>query len=135
VEQSFRLMQEDPTGSGQLCSSAPAHEQRCVDAVFQLPDLSAERGLREVKSDCCSTEVAFLGDRDKIPEMTEFQFVVNAAPAPRLLCGHDLLPALGVVEIRYSGADSLAMYGVSGEDWTGLWYSEYGCGFKGRGYD
>ena len=88
-----------------------------------------------MKSDCSSTEVAFLGDRDKIPEMTEFQFVVNAAPAPRLLGGHNLLPALGVVEIRYSCTDSLAMCGVAGGDWTELSYIEYGCGFKGRRYD
>jgi hypothetical protein len=62
-----------------------------------------------VKPDGCSTEVAFFSNCDKITEMAEFQFVVNAAPAPRLLGGHNLLPALEVVEIRYSCAYSLAM--------------------------
>ena len=47
-----------------------------------------------MKSDCSSTEVAFLGDRDKIPEMTEFQFVVNAAPALRIPCGRELFATL-----------------------------------------
>jgi hypothetical protein len=35
-------LQENLTGNGQLCSSAPTHEQRCVYAVFQLPDLGTE---------------------------------------------------------------------------------------------
>jgi hypothetical protein len=42
MEQSFCFLEEDPTGSRQLCSSAPAHEQRCVYAVFQLPYLGTE---------------------------------------------------------------------------------------------
>ena len=41
----------------------------------------------------------------------------------------------GVVEIRCIGAESLAMCDVAGGDWTELSYMEYGCGFKGRGYD
>jgi hypothetical protein len=69
-----------------------------------------------MKPDGCPTEVAFLGDCDEIPEMTEFQPVVHAAPALRLLCGRDLHATLRVVEIRSSGADSLAMCSVAGGD-------------------
>jgi hypothetical protein len=41
----------------------------------------------------------------------------------------------GVVEILCVGAESLAICGVAGGDWTGLSYIEYGCAFKRRGYD
>jgi hypothetical protein len=41
----------------------------------------------------------------------------------------------GVVEILCVGADSLAMCGVADRDWKDLWFSEYGCGFKGHGYE
>ena len=40
-----------------------------------------------------------------------------------------------VVEFRYVGADSLKMCEFAGGDWTDLWYSRDGCGFRGRGYD
>ena len=55
-----------------------------------------------MKSDCSSTEVAFLGDRDKIPEMTEFQFVVNAAPALRIPCGRELFATLEPLKFAVS---------------------------------
>jgi hypothetical protein len=47
-----------------------------------------------MKPDGCSTEVAFLGNCDKITEMTKFQAAVHGVPAFRLLCGHDLFAAL-----------------------------------------
>lgn len=47
-----------------------------------------------MKPDGCSTEVAFLGNCDKITEMAEFQAAVHRVPALRILCGHDLFAAL-----------------------------------------
>src|ERR1019366_1933495 len=47
-----------------------------------------------MKPKCCSTEVAFFGNCDKITEMTKFQAAVQGVPALRILCGHDLFAAL-----------------------------------------
>jgi hypothetical protein len=46
-----------------------------------------------------------------------------------------IFSGFGVVESLCVGADSLAICGVAGGDWTELSYIEYGSGFKGRGYD
>jgi hypothetical protein len=55
-----------------------------------------------VKPDGCSTEVAFLGNCDKITEMTKFQAAVHGVPALRILCGHDLFAALEPLKFAIS---------------------------------
>src|ERR1039458_7311280 len=55
-----------------------------------------------MKPECCSTEVAFFGNCDKITEMTKFQAAVQGVPALRILCGHDLLAALEPLKFAIS---------------------------------
>jgi hypothetical protein len=55
-----------------------------------------------MKPDGGSAEVAFLGNCDKITEMTEFQAAVHGVPALRILCGHDLFAALEPLKFAIS---------------------------------
>jgi hypothetical protein len=55
-----------------------------------------------VKPDGGSTEVAFLGNCDKITEMAEFQASVHGVPALRILCGHDQFAALEPLKFAIS---------------------------------
>jgi len=55
-----------------------------------------------MKPEGCSTEVAFLGNCDKITEMTKFQVAVHGVPALRILCGHDLFAALEPLKFAIS---------------------------------
>src|ERR1017187_4377923 len=88
-----------------------------------------------MKPDGGSAEVAFLGNCDKITEMTEFQAAVHGVPALRILCGHDLFAALEPlkfdISVRIHWRCAMLQAGIRLE----LWYREYGCGFKDRRYD
>ena len=55
-----------------------------------------------MKPDGGSAEVAFLGNCDKITEMTKFQAAVQGVPALRILCGHDLFAALEPLKFAIS---------------------------------
>jgi hypothetical protein len=45
-----------------------AVQQRRAELVLELPDLAAQRGLRDVQARRGAREVALLGDRDEVGE-------------------------------------------------------------------
>jgi hypothetical protein len=102
MQQPFSRFKKMPASGRKLRTGAHTLEEPRVYSVFQLPDLSTEGGLREMKPDGCSTEVAFLGNCDKITEMTKFQAAVHGVPALRILCGHDLFAALEPLKFAIS---------------------------------
>ena len=47
-------------------------KQRCSDFGFKITDLLAEWRLTNADLGCCTGEVAFAGDGQKIADMTQF---------------------------------------------------------------
>ena len=62
---------------GQLHRARGSHEERVAKDGFQSPDLLGERWLREMEPPRRAAEVQFLGDRDEVAQMSQFQFLIH----------------------------------------------------------
>ena len=84
------LVWEDPTRFGKLCPMRDSSQQRRTKLCFQLLDLLAEGWLSDPKPGSGSREVQFLGNRDEVSDMLQFQ---SSHPLP-LVCGKARLTRL-----------------------------------------
>jgi hypothetical protein len=68
LEQPRRAFEQRPPGLRQLDVVGRAVQQRGAELVLELPDLAAQRRLRDVQPRRGAREVAFLRDRDEVGE-------------------------------------------------------------------
>ena len=67
-----RMIEKDPAGVGQLDATRAADKQLNADLIFEVSDLTAQRGLGRVQpSFRRHREAAFIGDRDEIAKMSQ----------------------------------------------------------------
>jgi len=71
---SFR--QESPTGSGQFRAARQAAKKRRSQLLLKRADLQAKRRLAYSYSLGCPREIQFFGDRQEIPDVTQFHTVI-----------------------------------------------------------
>ena len=62
---------EEAAGFGRLHAAGMAHEQSDAQVLFELPDLHAKRGLRDVQLLCRARHIAGLDHADEIFELTQ----------------------------------------------------------------
>ena len=87
-----RLLEQSPSGNGERDASLGAVEQPDPELEFELADLLADRGLRDMQALCRTAEVQLLRDGDEIPQVPEFhcrsplinlRFVLRPGRRPR----------------------------------------------------
>jgi hypothetical protein len=64
--------EEGPAGFGKLHPSRIPREQLEAELIFQIADLLAQCGLRDMKAVSCSPQARFFGDRNKIAKVPQF---------------------------------------------------------------
>jgi hypothetical protein len=70
--------QEGAACAGQLHAAAISFNQHYADSVFQEPDLSTDRRLRDMKHRSGAGEAQFLGNGNEVAQMTNFHFSNSA---------------------------------------------------------
>ena len=74
-----RMIEKGSAGGGQFDAARAAGKQLHADLMFEIPDLTAKRGLGRMQPPFGRhREAAFLGDRDEIAKMPQ----LHAAPMP-----------------------------------------------------
>ena len=68
------FFEEDSARFGELCSMRDSTQQCCAQFCFQILDLLAEGWLADSKPGSSPCEIQFLGNRDEVPDVTQFQW-------------------------------------------------------------
>jgi hypothetical protein len=72
LQNSTRLVEKDPTSireSDRFCAMA---EKRDAELIFEVANLPAQRGLRNVKPRGCTSHVLLFSDRDEVSQVAQF---------------------------------------------------------------
>jgi hypothetical protein len=73
------MIEKGSAGVSQLHAMRAANKQWYADLVFEISNLTAQRGLGRMQPlSRCHREAAFLGDRDEIAEMAQLHAVSHA---------------------------------------------------------